>query len=88
MDRLQTILKLLREIHTNHLTSVGGYKYDLLLANDHAMVALLDGYEEAVWRYANMARAAYVLLEIPNNVPLAADLARLVTTPTPILTAA
>ena len=63
-----------REIHLNHLTTVGGYKFDLLLANDRAMLALISGNEDAVWQYADMARCAYTRLEIPDNAKLAADL--------------
>ena len=88
MDRLQFMLKLLREIHEHHLATVGGYQYDLLLANDRAMLALLNGNENAVWQYADTARCAYALLEIPSNVTLAGDLAKLVTVPHSALTAA
>jgi hypothetical protein len=88
MDQLLLILKLLREIHEHHLTTVGGYRYDLLLANDRAMLALLDGNDDAVWHYADTARCAYRLLEIPHNATLAAVLADLVTAPIPTPAAA
>lgn len=88
MDRLQFILKLLREIHINHLATVGGFRFDLLLANDRTMLALINGDESAVWQFANMAWCAYAQLEIPGNVALAASLTKLVTTTTTPLTAA
>lgn len=88
MERIQLILKLLRAIHLHHLASVAGYRFDLLLANDRALLALLNGNEEAVWRFADMARCAYAQLEIPDNVTLAGDLAALVATPTVQPTAA
>lgn len=88
MDRLQFILKLLREIHINHLATVGGFRFDLLLANDRAMLALINGDEEAVWQFANMARCAYTRLEIPFNVTLAASLTKLVNEKHTPLTAA
>lgn len=88
MDRLRYILMILREIHEYHLTTVGGFRFDLLLANDQACLALLDGNEVVVWHYADMARCAYLLLEIPHNAALAADLAALVVTPNTVLSAA
>lgn len=76
MDRLLVMMKILRDIHLLHLATVGGFAYDLILANDRAWLALLDGDEDAVWQYANWVRCAYTRMEIPDAADCAANLAK------------
>lgn len=76
MDRLLVMMKILREIHLLHLATVGGFAYDLILANDRAWLALLNGDEEAVWQYADRARCVYIRMEIPDAAECAANLAK------------
>ncbi len=83
MDRLLIMMRLLREIHERHLATISGYRYELLLANDRAYLALLNGDESAVWQYADLARSAYIILGIPDNYTLASSLAALITVSEP-----
>lgn len=79
MNRIIIMIRLLREIHLHHLASVGGYAFELILANDRACLALLNGKYDAVEQYADWARCAYTRMEIPENATLAADLAAIAT---------
>lgn len=81
MDRLLIMMKLLREIHEHHLATVTGYGFDLILANDRALLALINGNEDAVWRYTDMARCAYTRLDIPEASVLCAELTTIVVHP-------
>lgn len=78
MERIQLMLHFLREIHVTHLTTVRGHRFDLILANDHAMLALLNGDEQAVQQYANKAWRAYIHMDFPQNMMLTQKLWNLV----------
>ncbi|MEK7637170.1 MAG: hypothetical protein AAB402_02120 [Patescibacteria group bacterium] len=64
MEQLQEFMCRLRGIDTIHRQILGGYRADLLAANDRAVLSLIEGNLEAVWQYADRVWTAYAVLEL------------------------
>lgn len=66
VEDILVIMRLLREIHAQHLAEVGGWHAELILANDTAWYELLANHLEPVRTFADTAAVAYRRMDLPQ----------------------